>query len=211
MNSDTLQVFDKNNFIENGKMEIDSSDGKYVIVSSKEFIKETNLYDKIDSARWVVYLTSIFSDNRIYCHEVNEKGFIVEDTSSSINFHCFMSLDLYLRKIKFEKDVMLFSFSFLNEEHDKFCFSWEVNTTIGFIKNDEMIYRDGGDYDAIIEGYKLQKESEINKKDKIFNSEKSDFTLYYYNTVLQKYLDTTSCKINPWFKKEAIKRGFNIR
>jgi hypothetical protein len=198
---------DKNNFIEMGKMELDSSDGNYVTVSSEYFIKENNLQSKIDSAKWVVYLASILSENKLYCHNVDENGFLIEDTLSPVDFHCFTSLDLYLKEIRFEKDVMLFTFYFLNKEHNRLCGSFKVNTTIGFIKNDEMVYRDGGDYETLMQGYELQKEAELERRDKIFDSPKSDYTLYYYNSILQKYLDTTSCKINPWFRNEALRRG----
>lgn len=210
INTSDNDVIKRSNFIEMGEMELDSSNGLYVIVSSKGVVEKNNLYQKVDSAKWIVYLTSILSDNKMYCNEVDEMGFLIEDTLNPVDFQCFTSLDLYLRKIKFEKDLMLFTFSFLNPEHDKFCNSVEINTTIGFIKDDEMIYRGGGDYEAFLQGSKLQKEAELEQRDKIYNSEKSGYTLYYYNSILQNYLDTTTCKLNPWFKEEAIKRGFKV-
>ena len=209
-NSKGANSSDKNNFIEMGKMELDSSNGKYVIVSSKDFIEKNNLHGKVDSAIWIVYLTSILSDNEFYCFHVDNDGFLIEDTLNFINSYCPTSLDLYLKEIRFEEDVMLFTFTFLNKERNRFCGSPQANTTIGFIKNDKMIYRGGGDYEAFLQGCKLQKEAELEQRDKVYDSPKSDYTLHYYNNILQKYLDTTSCKINPWFKKEATKRGFHL-
>src|SRR5690554_3802988 len=67
INTSDNDVIKRSNFIEMGKMELDSSNGLYVIVSSKGVVEKNNLYQKVDSAKWIVYLTSILSDNKMYC------------------------------------------------------------------------------------------------------------------------------------------------
>lgn len=161
-----------------------------------EIIKKNKLEKEFDEAKWIVY-----------CSNHRGKGFQCSKDSLIYNHKTtpFSECNVNLKDLKIKKDTIFFKFTFSLDFPNKRCrtFGFGIKKIV-FIKNDTIIYRGFDGYSFTKESYELQRIFEINSTNM---DEVGVYPLKIERKLFEKYLKETDDELNPWLRREAIKRG----
>ncbi len=167
-----------------------------------DIITKNRLEKEYNIAKWLIYSSNYHNDT-IACELIEKDSSFVY---SNLNI---VSCALNLFDLTIKEDTIEMNFSFFLKDSTEICNileGCEINRIV-FIKGDSLAYRLNCGFSYNSEVLEFQRKLELGiidyNKHECFGCYPMEIEKIRFKEFLQK----TKHKLNPWLKKEAIKRG----